>query len=171
MKIGEEINEHTVINLYYRPQGKYKRLYVTVKCNKCNKLKDIRYSDLYKSTTMCSCYRIKYVHDIFHERLYRIYHHMKDRCYNVNNDAYKNYGAKGVKMCDEWFADFRNFRKWAISNGYSNDLTIDRIDANGNYEPNNCRWITKSENVARSNISNPRRKSHKQTQSTIERIL
>lgn len=161
MNINDNINNHTITNLYYKPQGKYKRLYATVKCNKCGKLKNIRYSDIYKSTMVCNCNKIKYVHDNNHERLYRIYHHIKDRCYNYRNDAYKNYGVKGVKMCDEWFYDFKKFREWALKNGYKDNLTIDRINSCGNYEPLNCQWITKSENVARSNISNPRKKSHK----------
>lgn len=81
---------------------------------------------------------------------------MKGRCYNETWPAYKNYGAKGVKICDEWLT-LDNFYNWSINNGYDEKLTIDRIDSNGNYCPENCRWITLSENVARSNKSNPRR--------------
>ena len=72
---------------------------------------------------------------------------MKERCYNSKRPAYKNYGGKGVVMCDEWCNSFQNFYDWAMRNGYQDDLTIDRIDSNGNYEPLNCRWITLSENV------------------------
>lgn len=75
-------------------------------------------------------------------RLHRIWCHMKDRCYNQNCKAYKWYGKLGVSVCSEWVNDFPKFREWAISNGYRDDLTIDRINPFGNYEPINCRWIS-----------------------------
>ena len=61
----------------------------------------------------------------------------------VSDVDYKNYGARGIKICDEWKNDFKAFYDWAMSNGYADNLTIDRIDVNGNYEPSNCRWVTK----------------------------
>lgn len=89
------------------------------------------------------------------QRLRGIFHKMHYRCNDPNHHAYKNYGAKGVRVCEEWH-DFDNFYKWAMSNGYDDDLTIDRIDSNAGYNPSNCQWISKSENVARSNKSSPR---------------
>lgn len=81
-------------------------------------------------------------HGMAKTRLNNIYHSMKNRCNNPNNYKYKNYGARGIKVCDEWSQDFANFYNWAINNGYNDTLTIDRINVNGDYEPKNCQWIT-----------------------------
>lgn len=78
-------------------------------------------------------------------RLYIVWAGMLQRCFNKNELAYKNYGARGITVCDEW-KSFEAFKDWAISNGYRNDLEIDRQNNNGNYEPSNCRWVTVSEN-------------------------
>lgn len=75
-----------------------------------------------------------------HTRLYHIWKGLFQRCYNTNCKEYKWYGAKGVKVCPEWKEDFSVFREWALLNGYTNKLTLDRINTNGDYEPNNCRW-------------------------------
>ena len=77
---------------------------------------------------------------------------MKQRCSNSNLPEFKYYGARGIKVCDEWFT-FVPFELWALTNGYINNLTIDRIDNDGNYEPNNCQWITRSENTIKANKS------------------
>lgn len=73
---------------------------------------------------------------------------MKQRCYNEKDKGYKNYGGRGIKICDEWLNKengFINFYNWAINNGYKEGLSIDRINNDGNYEPNNCRWATTRE--------------------------
>jgi len=85
-------------------------------------------------------------------RLYRIWTNIKSRCYNKNVDAYKNYGGRGIKLCDEW-KNYIVFRKWSIENGYNDDLTIDRINNDGDYCPFNCRWVSRKiqSNNTRSN--------------------
>ena len=78
-------------------------------------------------------------------RLYKIWNAMKQRCSNPKNRCYDIYGGRGVKVCEEWEKSYEIFRDWAIQNGYRNDLSIDRINVNGDYEPANCRWATAKE--------------------------
>ena len=86
------------------------------------------------------------------KRLFSILNSMKKRCYNENHISYKDYGGRGITICDEWLKETSNFYEWAINNGYSDELSIDRINHNGNYEPSNCRWANKK--IQARNMSN-----------------
>lgn len=83
-------------------------------------------------------------HGMSRTRLYRCWQDMKDRCLNKNNKFYHRYGGRGISFCNEW-KDFEPFRDWALANGYDDKLTIDRIDNDGNYCPENCKWSTQHE--------------------------
>ena len=78
-------------------------------------------------------------------RLYSIWSHMKNRCNSPKSDNYENYGKRGIKVCNEWQNSFDIFQEWAVTHGYSDTLTLDRKDNTGNYTPDNCQWITLTE--------------------------
>lgn len=106
-------------------------------------------------TKSCGCLNSELASDRFkthgktNTRLFCIWQNMHKRCEYQGHKQYKNYGGKGIKVCEEW-KDFVSFFEWSMANGYRDDLTIDRINPSGNYEPSNCQWLTRSENIKKS---------------------
>lgn len=152
---GQKFGRLTIIskmNNYHK-----KRVWWLCICD-CGNLVEISGTTLRSGhTKSCGCLNhepTNYKHGKAHTRLYKIYHAMKKRCYNKNYYQYPDWGGRGITICDEWLDDFTNFYNWAIDNGYKENLTIDRIDNDKNYEPANCRWITLKEQQSnkRSNV-------------------
>ncbi len=145
--IGKKIGKLTIVAFVEKRKG---HSYYLCKCD-CGNEKTLCISNIVTGNTKsCGCIRkigTRKTHGLSNTRIHHTWCGMKQRCYNINLKEYKYYGARGIKVCKEWIDDFMNFYNWAIDNGYNDDLSIDRIDVNGDYEPDNCRWVTQKEQV------------------------
>lgn len=137
--VGKRFGRLTVIRFV---EAKSENRYWECKCDCGNTI--VRNTHHLKAIKSCGCLALetRTKHNMSHSRLYGIWQNMKDRCFNTNNDRFNLYGGRGIQVCDDWL-DFNKFKLWALANDYSDNLTLDRIDVNGNYEPSNCRWTTR----------------------------
>lgn len=147
---GQKFGRWTVIEKSEKKHGKISYL---CKCD-CGEVRVVTADTLLNGRSMsCGCLQKDIVsqnettHGMTHERIYAIYYNMRNRCCNPNDDRYKDYGGRGISICPEWLDKdgFINFCNWSMKNGYTDELSIDRINVDGNYEPSNCRWATNEE--------------------------
>jgi hypothetical protein len=147
--IGDRFGRLTVVNpqVHIRDRFNHNIIYCLVRCECGNELKVLKRNLFSGNTISCGCFRSEttgaksYRHGGSHKRLYHMWCALRSRCYCVTNRKYPDYGGRGITVCDVWNTSFPPFRDWALMNGYSDDLSIDRMDVNGNYEPSNCRFI------------------------------
>ena len=147
IKAGQKFGRLTVIK-----EVKDQKLGKAYKCVcDCGNLATVIGSNLVSGNTRsCGCLHNEgnnKKHKLSYTKLYRVYYGMKARCYDEHHQYYAHYGGRGIKICQEWLDNNKTFFDWAMENGYQENLTIDRIDADGDYEPNNCRWVSILEQV------------------------
>lgn len=154
---GQRFGKLVVIQRHIDPSKKYTLW--ECKCD-CGNEAIVRANRLMHGRTQsCGClraesnYKKKTTHGQSGTNLYAVWNSMKGRCYNRNNINYKRYGGRGITVCDEWRYSFESFLAWSVSTGYVDGLTLDRIDNNGIYSPDNCRWVTTAVQNNNRNVS------------------
>lgn len=132
--------------------NKYRRSYALYKCSCCGNIVK-RQTTHARNCNSCGCQQYRsgptspnYSHGFYKDPVYKVWHKMKERCYYVKDINYHNYGGRGISVCEDWLTHPKVFINWAYENGYKKGLQIDRINNDGNYEPSNCRFVTKLEN-------------------------
>ncbi len=142
---GIKYNKISIID-YYGKKPTANRHFWNAECD-CGEKMIITATNIRKkkSKSCMHCSKPTKTHGKTNTRLFYIWQSMKDRCYNKNNQDYYNYGQKNIRVCDDWNNDFMNFYNWSMRNGYNKKLTIDRINNDKGYQPNNCRWATNIE--------------------------
>lgn len=157
--IGQKIGRLLIIKQTNKRSGNGSIIWLC-RCD-CGKIKEVSANNLggTNRTRSCGCWgrEVAITANLKHgdasggktTRLYRIWHGIKDRCLRAKNQNYYRYGGRGISVHEEWVNDYAVFKAWALSNGYKDNLTLDRINSHGNYEPTNCRWVTRSKNSKR----------------------